>query len=134
MIVSGDRILVVDDNIDLRTGIVEGLLSAGYRVECAADGQEAVSVIERNMLSLPDLIICNLAMPRMDGLQFLTWMWGQRALPKIPTLIVTGTGHSLTALEAGEFIIGSLIKPFALTTLLDIIARHVVPAAENANG
>ncbi|MBC7541631.1 MAG: response regulator [Candidatus Sericytochromatia bacterium] len=126
-VLSVKRILIVEDDADVRMTTAEALLDVGYQVDCAADGQEALWHIEQNRHSLPGLIICDLTMPRMDGLQFLTWMWGQRDLPDIPTLVVTGSGRSVVTLEAGAFIVGSLSKPFAMDTLLETVARYVMP-------
>ena len=71
------RVLVVEDEHDLRELIARWLEMKGYAVVQAADGQDAVDLLEAGLE--PDVILLDLGLPRMDGRAFLDWM---RAHPK----------------------------------------------------
>jgi len=71
------RVLVVEDEHDLRELIARWLETKGYAVVQAADGQDAVDLLEAGLE--PDVILLDLGLPRMDGRAFLDWM---RAQPK----------------------------------------------------
>ncbi len=71
------RVLLVEDEHDLRELIARWLESRNYLVSEAADGQDAVDLLEAGLD--PDVILLDLTMPRMDGRAFLDWL---RADPK----------------------------------------------------
>jgi CheY-like chemotaxis protein len=71
------RVLVVEDEHELRELIATWLETRSYQVVQAADGRDAVELLEAGLE--PDVILLDLTMPRMDGRQFLDWM---RASPK----------------------------------------------------
>jgi CheY-like chemotaxis protein len=71
------RVLVVEDEHDLRELIARWLESRHYHVTEAADGRDAVELLEAGLD--PDVILLDLTMPRMDGRQFLEWL---RASPE----------------------------------------------------
>lgn len=71
------RVLVVDDEHELRQLIAQWLELRGYQVVEAADGVDAVELLQAGLE--PDLILLDLTMPRMDGRAFLDWL---RAQPK----------------------------------------------------
>lgn len=71
------RVLVVEDEHELRELIARWLESRGYHVTEAADGADAVELLDAGLE--PDVILLDLTMPRMDGREFLEWL---RASPK----------------------------------------------------
>jgi two-component system, chemotaxis family, chemotaxis protein CheY len=71
------RVLVVEDEHELRELIAQWLETKGYVVTQAADGQDAVELLEAGLE--PDVILLDLSLPRMSGREFLQWM---RAQPK----------------------------------------------------
>jgi CheY-like chemotaxis protein len=71
------RVLVVEDEHELRELIAHWLETRNYQVVQAADGRDAVDLLEAGLE--PDVILLDLTMPRMDGRQFLDWL---RASPK----------------------------------------------------
>jgi CheY-like chemotaxis protein len=71
------RVLVVEDEHELRELIAQWLETRNYQVVQAADGRDAVNLLEAGLE--PDVILLDLAMPRMDGRQFLDWL---RASPE----------------------------------------------------
>lgn len=64
------QIVLADDNVHVLAMLAETLRTHGYRVECATDGQQALSAIVRNRHSF-DLVITDFRMPRMDGIEFI---------------------------------------------------------------
>ena len=63
----GAAVLMVEDEPALAAAVSEALEDAGYRVDCAGDGQQA---LERVQQTVYDVVICDLKMPRMDGRAF----------------------------------------------------------------
>jgi CheY-like chemotaxis protein len=81
------RILVVDDESDVRDYLKAALEDAGFLVETAADGLEALEAVKRTP---PDLISLDLVMPRHSGAKFHRELLKDRILSRIPVLVVTG--------------------------------------------
>lgn len=106
---AGMRVLVVDDSERLRQSLAAGLRSQGMAVETAADGVEALTLID----SLPfDVIVLDLVMPRMDGVRVLRELKPRRSKPRI--LVLSARDHVNDRVEALD--LGAddyLLKPFA---------------------
>ena len=107
------RILVVDDEPQLTRVLRTGLKSRGYDVRAAADG---VAGFETFSDWLPDLVITDLAMPNMDGLEFCRRL---RAISQVPIIILSAKGEEkikVAALDIGadDFV----TKPFGIDELL----------------
>lgn len=80
-------VLCVEDEADLRSDIVEELVSAGYSVVEADNGREALKILEKQR---PDLILCDITMPGMGGYEFLQTVRDQRAdLSDVPFVFLT---------------------------------------------
>lgn len=114
-----NRVLLVDDNAALVRAYTKGLTSFGWMVETAADGLEAIALIRERSF---DVIITDVAMPRMDGLAFL------RAVREhdldVPVILVTGRPDlesSVRAVEYGAF--RYLAKPIELRHLEETVHR-----------
>ena len=113
------RILVVDDDRDLRELLAAVLSSAGYEVLTAENGAAALSVL-RNVL--PDLIVLDLMMPVMNGWQFRE---AQTTLPdyaRIPVICLSGhhaARHQATILG----ISACVLKPFEVDELLGVVSQ-----------
>ena len=97
---SSPLVLVVDDDRDGRELYSLGLQAAGFRVEEAADGFEAV---DKGFKLRPHAILMDLLMPRLDGWQVVSWLKKNPVTQQIPILAVTGAGADLKqmALDAG---------------------------------
>ncbi|MCB0323783.1 MAG: response regulator [Bdellovibrionales bacterium] len=80
------KVLVIEDEPDTRAVIVHSLRMEGYEIAEAIDGQEAVECCHQQ---LPDLIVSDIMMPRMDGRQFVTWFRSTFPEPFVPILILT---------------------------------------------
>lgn len=114
-------IMTVDDSASMRQMVKATLLSAGYRVVEASDGQEALDYARENPV---DLVITDVNMPRMDG---ITLVGELRALPSYrttPLLLLTTESSQDRKMEgkrAGAT--GWIIKPFDPEQLLATMAR-----------
>lgn len=111
------RVLVVEDDTEVRSLLAWHLRRQGCTVEEAEDGVEALSVIER---SVPDVIITDMAMPRLDGLGLLKAM--REKDPDLPVIILTGHGsleNAIQALREGG-LFDYLMKPLSDVTLLEV--------------
>ena len=89
------RILVVDDEASARSGLEILLKQEGYAVDTAADGVAALDVVTENV---PDLMVTDLKMPRMDGLTLLEKM--RADFPNVPVIVVTAFGDVSSAVNA----------------------------------
>ncbi len=92
--VSGERILVVDDERGVRTSLGQMLRVESYRVEDAADGETAVSTLEKNGA---DLVLLDVKLPGMDGLDALKEI---RRLSRVPVVMMSAHASIETAVEA----------------------------------
>jgi PAS domain S-box-containing protein len=112
------RILAIDDEDDIRR-MFQRLLSESYEVFTAADGQEGLWLVGEE---LPDLVILDIAMPVMNGYQFLEKVKGDERTKDIPVIAISGVDTDIDRLKelgADEF----LSKPFSSTVLSDTIQR-----------
>lgn len=93
-----ERILVVDDDADIRLAMEMSLTYHGYEVLVAKDGEEALARLakERDAGASPALVITDLKMPRLDGMGLLERLQGSG----LPVVVVSGHGDVATAVEA----------------------------------
>src|SRR4029079_11477059 len=89
------RILVVDDEVNARSALAELLRDEGYAVESAADGFKALGKVAD---FAPDLVLTDLKMPGMDGIQLLGRLHEQDA--DLPVVVMTAFGEVETAVGA----------------------------------
>jgi len=115
------RILIVDDDESIRELLRMHLSGAGYEVQLAADAIAAGYMILRQA---PDLIITDIAMPHMDGFEFVAALKADKSLPYIPVVF-------LTSIEDGDHrgkelgAVGYVTKPVRADRLLSLVAQHV---------
>ena len=91
--------LVVEDDAPLRAALVDTLALAGYRVQAAADGEEALRLLER---ASAGLVVSDVQMRPMDGLTLLRRL--RASHPELPVLLMTAYGtveDAVTAMRAG---------------------------------
>jgi two-component system KDP operon response regulator KdpE len=116
------RILVVDDEAEVRAAVRRGLELMGYEIEMASDGLEGVSKVESWR---PDLVLLDLAMPKMGGLSAIENIRGWSKVPIIVLSVMGEQGDKVRALEAGAD--DYLTKPFGLPELharIRVALRH----------
>jgi len=118
------RILVVDDEADVRELVRDMLGSLGYQVVTCRDGREAAALYEREWQTI-DLVILDLIMPRLGGRATLAKL--RAANPKVKAVIATGVGPEGEAAEMmREGAVGFVQKPFALLELAERIGQALV--------
>ncbi|MEY3368692.1 MAG: hypothetical protein RI973_1847 [Bacteroidota bacterium] len=118
---AGETILVVEDNADLRAYIAL-LLGMKYRVREAVNGQEAWEQLQGE--DLPDLVISDLMMPVMDGLELLERVKGSDRLCNLPVIMLTARADVQVRLRALRIGVDDyLSKPFVEEELLVRVAR-----------
>ncbi|MDI1447581.1 sigma-54 dependent transcriptional regulator [Polyangium sp. 6x1] len=89
------RVLVVDDEASARSGLEKLLRQEGYAVDAAADGPSALQIATERP---PDVVVTDLKMPRMDGLELLQKL--RATYPGVPVIMVTAFGEVSTAVQA----------------------------------
>lgn len=113
------RVLVVDDHADARCSVVETLQMLGYEASGCESPREALRRLET---ATYDLIISDLMMPGMDGLQFLAEL--QKRQDSTPLVMVTAHGSVATAVQAMRFgAFDYLEKPFDIDQLEAVVAH-----------
>lgn len=111
--------LVVDDSLSARRSLAEFVKDLGYEVRMARDGIEALEVIENNK---PDILLVDLEMPRMNGLELTSHLRNKEETKDIPVIMITSRStekHREMADSAGVNIY--MTKPFAEDELLESI-------------
>jgi DNA-binding response OmpR family regulator len=115
------RILVVEDEESMRELLRLHLSSAGYHVEVAEDAIAAGYAVLKDP---PDLIICDVAMPHMDGFEFVAALRADTAVSnELPVIFLTAESEADDRARelGGEF----LEKPIRLEELLKAVSRHL---------
>ena len=124
-----DRVLIVDDERNIRRVLQALLESEGYEVVSAADGDEARAKIRRADPSF-DVVLTDLRMPNCDGMELLRWV--QSSHPDTPVVMLTAHGTvdvAVSAMREGAF--DFITKPFEESELSVMMAKAV--AHRNAN-
>ena len=110
------RILVVEDEDKLRRVIELQLTSAGFDVDQASTAEEGLRIVDR-----ADLVLTDLKLPSMDGLQLLALIRRQNA--QVPVVMMTAFGSVETAVEAMKAgATDFLLKPFSLDHLMQVVS------------
>jgi CheY-like chemotaxis protein len=122
-------VLVIEDDATTRTLIAATLESElGVVVLGASDGLDGIAAISA---SIPDLILLDLKMPRLDGFGVLHWLKSSPRTAAVPVLALTGSANqaSLSSLERG--CAGMIAKPFDLEDLIAAVRPYVGAPAES---
>ncbi|WP_307533153.1 SpoIIE family protein phosphatase [Streptomyces sp. V3I8] len=110
------RVLVADDNADMRDYLTRILTGAGYRVDTVGDGVQALESVRAQA---PDLMISDVMMPELDGLSLVAKLREDTRTSSVPVLLLSaraGQDASIEGLQAGAD--DYLVKPFAAAELL----------------
>lgn len=115
-------VLIIDDSNTMRKIVQRSLRQAGYefdKVLEAGDGQEALSVLAGDKV---DLILSDINMPNMDGLEFLRQKAGNDAIKAIPVvMITTEAGADILGEAKALGAKGSIKKPFTAEQVQDVL-------------
>ncbi len=123
-------IMVVDDSLSVRRVVSKLLHHAGWQPLAAKDGIEALEILQQAS-QLPDLILVDIEMPRMDGFELMSTLKAHENYKDIPLVVLTsraGSKHRSKALEIGAA--GYLVKPYQDEKMLRIIRDLVHPSQE----
>ncbi|MDX1964311.1 MAG: response regulator [Pirellulales bacterium] len=130
-----ERILVVDDEEDLLELVNYNLSREGFRVECVATGEAALHAVRK---TLPDLIVLDLMLPNVDGLEICRLLKGDQKTKHIPIIMLTAKGDEadmVSGLELGAD--DYMTKPFSPRVLLArikaILRRKAKEATEEGD-
>jgi two-component system, OmpR family, alkaline phosphatase synthesis response regulator PhoP len=129
------KILVVDDEEDILELLRFNLSREGFQVLCAASGEEALEKVTREM---PDLILLDLMLPGMDGLEVARAVKNQAPTKDIPIVMLTAKGEEADIVKGLE--IGAddyITKPFSrkvLTARIKAVLRRKGAAPKNEEG
>lgn len=121
----GVEILVVEDEEDIRVLLANLLRSSGARVTTAADGAEAIQMAATGLY---DLLVTDLRMPEMDGMELLRAI--RRASPRTRVVLVTAYGGCEEFVEAMSLGADAFVhKPFTVDRILQVIRSALTHAA-----
>ncbi len=95
MTIRGNRVLIIDDEANMRHMLTTMLGKGGYITEAAANGADALTIMEQNDF---DFVLCDIRMPKMDGMSFLAT--AREKYPEITIIMMSAYGTIDTALEA----------------------------------
>ena len=110
-------ILIADDEQPVREFMARVLADAGHQTILATNGRHALELIEK---ARPDLVISNVMMPLMSGVQLCRRLKGAADTAEIPVILMTSAGESIVA-DAGCD--AFLAKPFDLNALEAVVER-----------
>lgn len=117
------RVLIADDNADMREYLTRLLRADGYQVDAVVDGWDALEAVRANA---PDIVISDVMMPRLDGLGLVAELRADRRTSAVPVLLLSaraGQEASISGLRAGAD--DYLVKPFAAAELLARVRANV---------
>ncbi|HTK87458.1 MAG TPA: response regulator [Nitrospiraceae bacterium] len=119
------RILVVDDEADIRKSVRLSLSKAGYDVIEAEDGGKAIQAIRSgdNPLMI-DTVICDLVMPKVNGMEAIAYLRSQ--FPGVPIIVLTGHPNVENAAELfKQGVVDYLVKPIVPDKLVAAVNKAV---------
>jgi DNA-binding response OmpR family regulator len=126
------HILTVDDEVNIRRLVEINLQHAGYRVSCAADGQEA---LEKIAADRPDLVLLDVIMPRLDGFEVLRRLKSDSATVEIPVVMLTVKAMNADVFEGWQGGVHYyLTKPFSPQELLLVVKRALLGLPQEEEG
>ncbi len=116
-------VLIIDDAVHIRRLIIRMLELAGFKTLEAADGLQGINLLTAQK---PDIVTCDIAMPNMDGYEFVKAARENPDTQHIPIIVLTATGQEeevakAMALGANAY----LTKPFSSSRLLEIMGTYL---------
>jgi two-component system chemotaxis response regulator CheY len=119
------KILIIDDEQDVRDIFKDRLEKAGYNPIVAKDGEDAISILRSgdNMMNV-GLILCDIRMPKVNGIEYISFL--QQQAPGIPVVVVTGYPDSEMARDLlAKGVKEYLVKPVDKERMLDVVKQIV---------
>lgn len=122
------KILVVEDEVHIQRLTRVVLEKSGHTVSCASSGEDALKLLEAPSAEIPDLILLDIMMAGIDGLQVLRTIKQAPHTNKIPVIMLTAIAQESVVLKGVQLGAKDYIrKPFHPTDLLDRINRLLTP-------
>ncbi len=120
------HILIIDDEPAIADSLTMLLEPAGYRVTAATDARKALSM---GLEDPPDLVICDIVMPEMDGIEFVRAL--RKREPQLPVIVMSGNPVGRQFLDAARMLGASatIAKPFSFDELKQTIGKALNPPA-----
>jgi CheY-like chemotaxis protein len=115
------RVLIIEDDATLRSNIIDVLDMSGYEVISAPDGAQGVQAAREHQ---PDVIVCDVRMPGLDGFGVLRTLRQDPATAAIPLIFLTARAELAdrrAGIEAGAA--GYITKPFSISELIEAVAK-----------
>lgn len=115
------RILIIEDDVSVRTLLEKSLGARGYKIKTAKDGLEGLTMLESDR---PDLIIVDIMMPRLDGMTFVRAIKGNNQTKAIPVIFLTAKNDPKTMIDGIN--VGArfyITKPFQHDELLSKVEK-----------
>ncbi len=120
------KVLVVDDSLSARNTLIELVQDAGFEPVAARDGIEAVKLLQK---MVPSLVLTDLEMPRMNGLELTAHIRGTEGIKHLPIIMITSRTlqkHRDQADSAG--VTDYVTKPFSEERLMTLVSSHMARA------
>lgn len=118
-------ILIVEDDIDIMRILTYALSGAGFRVVTAYGGEDAIRKVKAHM---PDLVLTDLSMPKVSGVEVIEAIKSDPATQHIPVIAVTAHVWDSIAQAAGQVgCDGYISKPFTTKQIIQEVYRHLQP-------
>lgn len=120
---TGARILLVDDDAEIRALLTRHLTRLGYTVQETEDGEEAVALVNK---AVPDVVVTDMSMPRLDGLGLLQALRSKD--PELPVIVITGHGSldSVIAAMREGTVFDYLLKPLPALSILEMAVQRAL--------
>lgn len=116
-----NKVLIVDDELNMRLVLAAMLKKEGYEVSSAADGSEALAILKSGGI---DAVISDLKMPNIDGMELLKHISDK--YPEVPVVMITAHGTVATAVEAlKKGALDYITKPFDIDELKNVISKAI---------
>ncbi len=124
------RALIADDSLSVRRALEQLLTDAGFEVLAARDGLEALAMIKQ---STPDIMLLDLEMPRMNGLEVAAFVRKDSELSEVPIIMITSrTSDKHVQMAKAAGVNDILSKPYSEDALLELIQSHLGIALKKA--
>lgn len=118
------KILVVDDDEEVRKTIRLQLKGTGLEVIEAEDGKKGIEVLDAENVTIVDAILCDVRMPNINGVEAISYF--RREYPSIPVIVLTGFPDVKLAVDfMKQGVVEYLVKPVEKTKLVDVITKAI---------
>ena len=118
---AGEKILIVDDNVQIRMLVKAALMSGGYQLIEATDGEMG---LETAITEMPDLVLLDVTMPKLDGFEVLQFMRKRKETEYTKVMMLTTAGQPSDVQYGYTLgVIGYLVKPFEPAQLREAVAK-----------